>query len=320
VTVETTTPVGAGRQGAGGMATSKMSPSADRTIRILNHLAARAEQSFTFSQLRRDLDMSSGTLHALLASLVTASYVRRNHESLTYSLGPALLALGAAARSGYRLADDLVPEMERLSRQLGLTCHASVAQGEEVVVIARSGPMEPFGRRVRVGERYPLMPPFGTAYLAWSDPGSIDAYLARSDPPLSRDDRERCRHALESVRQRGYAVSLNPSTRHRVGELIDGSDDWSGQELGALLSELAHEEYVLAEVAPGSTYDVVAMTAPVFGPDGSVLALLALANFPRPVSAESLPGLAARLREATVIPGAGTDAGGTVVDVHGVIE
>jgi DNA-binding IclR family transcriptional regulator len=103
---------------------------------------------------------------------------------------------------------------------------------------------------------------------------------------------------------------LNPSTRHRVGELIDGTDNWSGPELGALLSELAHEEYFLADVSPGARYDVVAMTAPVFGPDGSVLALLALANFPRPVPAESIPGLVARLREATVIPGAGRAGAG----------
>ena len=101
---------------------------------------------------------------------------------------------------------------------------------------------------------------------------------------------------------------MNPSTRHRVGELIDGSDSWSGQELGALLSELAHEEYVLADVSSGSSYDVMAMTAPVFGPDGSVLALLALANFPRPVSGEAIPGLAARLCRATVIPGARNSA------------
>jgi DNA-binding IclR family transcriptional regulator len=301
-------PAAEGMRVTGGMATSKVSPSADRTIRILNHLAAHADRSFTFSQLRRDLGMSSGTLHALLASLVRASYVRRNPDTLTYSLGPALLALGAAARSGYRLADDLVPQMEHLSAELGLTCHATVAQNDEMVVIARSGPVEPFGRRVRVGEHYPLIPPFGTAYMAWSDRGSIDSYLARSDPPLSPKDRERCRHALDNVRQRGYAVSLNPSTRHRVGELIDGTENWSGRELGALLSELAHEEYFLADVSPGSSYDVVAMTAPVFGSDGSVLALLALANFPRPVSAEAIPGLAARLREATTIPGARTAA------------
>jgi DNA-binding IclR family transcriptional regulator len=290
------------------MAASKMSPSADRTIRILNHLAEHAEQSFTFSQLRRDLGMSSGTLHALLATLVKASYVRRNPDALTYSLGPALLALGAAARSGYRLVDDLVPEMERMSAELSLTCHASVAQNDEMVVIARSGPVEPFGRRVRVGERYPLIPPFGTAFVAWSDPGSVDDYLGRSDPPLRPDDRERCRSALDRVRQRGYAVSLNPSTRHRVGELIDGTDDWAGRKLGVLLSELAHEEYLLADVSPGSSYDVVSITAPVFGPEGSVLALLALANFPRPIAAEAIPPLAARLREATVIPGARTSA------------
>jgi DNA-binding IclR family transcriptional regulator len=304
VTGEISTPSSPALRVNGGMAASKVSPSADRTVRILNHLAEHAEQSFTFSQLRRDLGMSSGTLHALLASLVKASYVRRNPDSLTYSLGPALLAIGAAARSGYRLGDDLVPQMERMSAELGLTCHATVTQNDELVVIARSGPPEPFGRRVRVGERYPLIPPFGTAYVAWSEPRFIDAYLARSDPPLSSDDRERCRHALDCVRQRGYAVSLNPSTRHRVGELLDGSEDWSGRELGALLSDLAHEEYALADVSPGSSYDVMAMTAPVFGPDGSVLALLALANFPRPVSAEAIPGLAARLRQSTLIPGA----------------
>jgi DNA-binding IclR family transcriptional regulator len=284
-----------------GMATSKMSPSADRTIRILNHLAEHSEQAFTFSELRRELGMSSGTLHALLASLVQASYVRRNPERLTYSLGPAVLALGAAARSGYRLADDLMPEMERLSSELGLTCHAAVAHHDEMVVIARSGPVEPFGRRVRVGERYPLVPPFGTAYVAWSDATSIDAYLARSEPALRPRDRERCRQALENVRQRGYSVSLNPSTRHRVGQLMDGTDTWSDRDLGALLSELAHEEYVLADVHPGSSYDVVAMTAPVFGPDGSVLALLSLANFPHAISAEDIPGLAVRLHEAAAV-------------------
>ena len=314
MTVETSTPSAAGKRVAGDMATSKMSPSADRTIRILNHLAEHPDQSFTFSQLRRDLGMSSGTLHALLASLVHGSYARRNPDTLTYSLGPALLALGAAARSGYRLADDLIPEMERLSAELGLTCHATVAQNDEMVVIARSGPVEPFGRRVRVGERYPLIPPFGTAYMAWSDRASIDSYLARSDPPLSPQDRERCRYALDNVRQRGYAVSLNPSTRHRVGALIDGTENWSGRELGVLLSELAHEEYFLADVSPGSSYDVVAMTAPVFGADGSVLALLALANFPGPVSAEAIPALAARLRKATTIPGARSRHGDVVHD------
>src|ERR1019366_1222917 len=83
VTTETSTPTAPGMRINGGMVTSKMSPSADRTIRILNHLAEHTDQSFTFSQLRRDLGMSSGTLHALLASLAKASYVRRNPDTLT---------------------------------------------------------------------------------------------------------------------------------------------------------------------------------------------------------------------------------------------
>jgi hypothetical protein len=59
----------------------------------------------------------------------------------------------------------------------------------------------------------------------------------------------------------------------------------------------------------------------VFGPDGSVLGLLALANFPRPLAAEAIPPLAARLRKATVIPGAAgpATASGSPVGA-GVIE
>jgi DNA-binding IclR family transcriptional regulator len=244
--------------------------------------------------------MSSGTMHALLATLVSASYVRRNIHDLTYSLGPALLTLGAAARTGYRIADDLVPEMERLSDSLGLTCHATVVQQDEMVVIARTGPPEPFGRRVRTGERYPLTPPLGTAYVAWAEPDEIKAYLSRAEPPLSSEDSARCRHALANVRQRGYSIALDPTTRHRVGELLDGgrAGPPPDGELDVLLSQMAHEEYLLADLDSGSTYDVMAITAPVFGPDGGVLAVLSLANFFKATTADDITRLANLLRKA----------------------
>ena len=275
------------------MAASKMSPSADRTIRILNHLAEHAEQAFTFSQLRRDLGMSSGTLHALLATLVKASYVRRNPDALTYSLGPALLALGAAARSGYRLVDDLVPEMERMSAELGLTCHASVAQNDEMVVIARSGPVEPFGRRVRVGERYPLTPPFGTAFVAWSDPASVDDYLARSDPPLRPDDRERCRGALERVRQRGYAVSLNPSTRHGSASSSTGPTTGSGAN-SASSSPSWPMRYTSSPTCRPSRATTGVHNRTGVRPGRLGAGPARLANSTRPIAAEAIAPLAAR--------------------------
>jgi DNA-binding IclR family transcriptional regulator len=102
------------------------------------------------------------------------------------------------------------------------------------------------------------------------------------------------------VRQRGYSIALDPATRHRVGELMDrrpGSPS-PGSSLTALLSQLAHEEYLAGDLSAGSEYDVMAITAPVFGPDGSVLGLLSLANFPGPVAADAIPGLAAQLRTA----------------------
>jgi DNA-binding IclR family transcriptional regulator len=269
-------------------------------VQILEFLAAQPLETFTFSELRQHLDMSNGTLHSLLASLTASAYVRRSPRDLSYSLGPAVITLGAAARAGYRFLDDLIPEMEHLSAELGVTCHATVARHDEMVVVGRTGPEEPFGRRVRVGERFPLVPPLGTAYIAWSDPAGIEAYLARSRPPLNPADLRRCRRALDEVRRRGYSIALDPSTRRKVGEMMDRGDlPPRNAELGALLARLAHEEYVLAALEPASTYDVMAITAPVLGPDGLARAMIALANFPHPIRADEIPHLAARLRMAT---------------------
>jgi len=123
----------------------------------------------------------------------------------------------------------------------------------------------------------PLVPPLGTAYIAWSDPAGIEAYLARSRPPLKPDDLRRCRRALDEVRRRGYSIALDPSTRRKVGEMMDRAVDLPPRdsELGALLARLAHEEYVLAALEPASTYDVMAITAPVLGPDGQARAMIA---------------------------------------------
>ena len=65
---------------------------------------------------RRRADLSYASAHSVASALEESGLVRRHPRTRAYTLGPALIALGAAAQRGYRVVDDALPEMERLSR------------------------------------------------------------------------------------------------------------------------------------------------------------------------------------------------------------
>ena len=60
-----------------------------------------------------------------------------------------------AAQRGYRVVDDALPEMERLSQDLGLGCLAGSRVGDDMVMLAVTGPPQPFGSASRSANTYP---------------------------------------------------------------------------------------------------------------------------------------------------------------------
>ena len=115
--------------------------------------------------------------------------------------------------------------MERLSRDLGLGCLASARVGDDMVMLAVTGPPQPFGSRVQVGERVPIAPPLGLAFIAWADAATIEDYLDLSGRKLTAAERRQYSEALELVRDRGYGVVLDSSTRHRLVERLRAPRD-----------------------------------------------------------------------------------------------
>ncbi|QVI19887.1 helix-turn-helix domain-containing protein [Nocardia tengchongensis] len=67
---------------------------------MVSFLAAHPDRSFSLSELARAAEITTATCHAILVSLVEAGWVTRT--DLTYGLGPAMLAIGRAARPGIR--------------------------------------------------------------------------------------------------------------------------------------------------------------------------------------------------------------------------
>lgn len=284
------------------MATRK-SNSVLRAATLLQLLADDPTSGRSLAELARQAGMSYASAHSVASALEESGFVRRHPSTRTYTLGPALIAIGAAARRGYRVVDDALPEMEQLSSDLGLGCVASARVGDDMLILAVTGPPQPFGSRAHVGERLPIAPPLGLAFIAWADPATIEDYLDASGRTLTAAERRHYSEALELVRERGYGVVLDSSTRRRLSELMLRSrnveDSRRHHELDEILVELALDDYALIGGAEDAEYAVTALTAPVFTPDGDVILVLTIVGFSGPVRADALPRYAARMFEAT---------------------
>ncbi len=283
---------------------ARRSPAVDRTVAILNHLAARPREQFTLSELARDLDLNKATAHALLATLVEAGYLVRYEDTKTYGLGPALIALGNAATASYAAAAHVQAPMDRLSAEFDLECVASTAIGGEIVILASSGTPRPLGINIQPGLRLPLVPPLGTVFVAWSGSRDIDRWLDRHGPDATDEDLERYRRAIDVVRQRGFSVGLGGDDQQRLVESIQAPQS------RPRTPSAPGEEYALVELADPSSYRLNHIGAPVFGPDGRVALAMFLIGFRGQIPATEVPRYAERLVE---------EAEQVTMAVHGVV-
>jgi DNA-binding IclR family transcriptional regulator len=265
----------------------RRSPAVERSIAVLNHLAAHPGHRLTLSELARDLQLNKATLHAILNALADAGYLVRDPDRKSYGLGPALIALGNASAETFPAVDYALPEMHALTDELGLDCVASAVIHDEIVILARSGTPRPFGVYVLPGQRLPLVPPVGTVFVAWAGDEGVEAYLAKLGP--QRKDVQRHRKTLDVVRDRGYSVGLEGGGR--AARAADGTPLTLEQSIQGLRTE----EYALTALEPGTTYRANHIGAPVFGPDGSVTVALFVIGFPGPVSGRDIDRIADKL-------------------------
>lgn len=281
---------------------ARRSSTVEHAAQFLELLAENPMVSMSLAEIARRLGLSYASAHAIASALADVGYVRRHERTRAYSLGPGLVALATAARRGYAVIDVALPEMERLSLTLDVECHAGARSGTDMVVLARTGPQQPYGLRAQVGERLPISPPLGMAYVAWAGDDSIEAYLDRSPKPLTSSERERYREALAHMRSRGYGVVFETSERRRVGELAETQltegERANRDELHAAVSSLDLSSY--SDPTRDTTSPVMAVTAPVFGSGGDLLIVLGLVGFSAPLIGSDVSRIAGRLTETAL--------------------
>ncbi len=274
----------------------RRAPAIERSIAVLNLLASRPGDRFSLSEIARDTKLNKATLHAILWALSDAGYLARDPEAKTFGLGPALVALGSAARQSQPAVDAAIPELNALSEDLGLDGVASAAIGDEIVILARTGAPRPFEITVLPGQRLPLLPPIGAVFVAWRPPKEIETWLKRLGP-IGKEAADRFARAVAAVRDRGYSVGLEGDAQLLLRALRREDDNGPTVEEG--IKGLRKEDYALIDVDPKATYRLSHIGAPAFGPEGAVALGLFLIGFQGPVDGKTVERHAERLLTAS---------------------
>ena len=93
-----------------------MVQSVARTLELLE-VMKQPQKSFSLAQLSDSLGLPPSTTHRILQTLCEKNYVVRDERAHLYSLGPALISLGAAATRNLDLKSIATPVLQHLASQ-----------------------------------------------------------------------------------------------------------------------------------------------------------------------------------------------------------
>jgi DNA-binding IclR family transcriptional regulator len=186
-----------------------------------------------------------------------------------------------------RLGDTARGQVERLAQTLGCEAAALVAINPDELTTTvsayggTSSMVEPLGQRI------PLIPPIGEAYVAGAKPDVVEHWLSKI-APQDPDLVERYRTRLAAVEARGAAISMvGPHARADYERLGDALAEYASGELTparerAVRSVLAQTRNFFEDVAleHDERYDVGGIVVPVRNPEGDISMVLRITQLP----------------------------------------
>lgn len=186
-----------------------MLSSVANALRVLEHLVQHGEAGV--SEIARALDLTVGTAHRLVATLVETSYAEQNSSNRRYRPGPKIPELARKMRRGADFVTLAHRELMDLMTEAGDTVNLAVLRDREVVYIDRAVTDQPLAVTVNIGSRVPAYcTSLGRAILAFSDDEVIEDYLEHL-PELAEEAEQpaptvdELRDILKEARERGFA-------------------------------------------------------------------------------------------------------------------
>ena len=191
-------------------------PALDKGLDVLELLAARGTP-LTMSQIAAELNRSVSELFRMVDTLTHRGYVTLAESGDGFELTNKLFALGVARAPAKSLLEDALPEMRKLSKVIGQSCHLAVASEEQMVVVARVEAPGNQGFSVRVGYRRPLVESTSGLVLYAFQPESVRAeWRARLAPAVSQKAWKAFEERGVAARAQKYVRADSDVTRHIV--------------------------------------------------------------------------------------------------------
>ena len=161
-----------------------------------------ARPRLSLNEITAALGTSKATAHRYTKALREVNLLRYDPTETVYSLGPQVLTLAAAARSGLPVIKLAEPLMEQLLREVQETVVLSVWDGESPIVVASNDNTDHVARvAVRLGARLsPTASAQGRVFCAYLPDEEV--------PMLRREIQSDPEFAAELVRIRESGVSV----------------------------------------------------------------------------------------------------------------
>lgn len=186
-----------------------------------------------------------------------------------------------------RLAEVARRPVERLAERLGCEAACLVQISPDELTTAISSYAGTASMSEHLGRRLPLMPPIGEAWVAGAPPDVVERWLAKA-LPQEPEVVERYRQRLETVRERGAALSIIGAAGLEQYEILDEAliEYASGQAtpareraLRSLISQFSNF-YESLELVDDELYDLGSIVVPVRDPSGAIVMSLRVRQLP----------------------------------------
>jgi DNA-binding IclR family transcriptional regulator len=237
-------------------------------VQAIELLSRHADERLSLARIVRATGMSRATAHAVLTQLTADGWTIRDADG-NYALGRGLITVARRAEAAFPLRRLAMDPMHTLATDHHVPVFLAEREQTSIVITEVIGsPSVPW---IRSGRHLPLAPPVCREFIAWAPESERSAWLDIADPA----HRDRLRAVLDAVRDRGYTVERLADDSGPMMEALAALrhspvTDPLRHRLSAMIADLITIDYLPDELTEHNA--VVSVSAPIFAPDGTVIA------------------------------------------------
>lgn len=196
------------KRAEGGDAATDHIESLDRGLRLLQAFGSQPA-AMTLSDIARAVDLPRATARRILLTLQRSGFV--SSDGKLFALTPQVLTLASSFLRASQIVTVLQPVLDRVADAAKEIASLAVLDGQEVVFIARGGPVRVFSGGLEIGYRLPAFcTSVGRVMLGRYDDAELAATL-RSVPltaltPQTTTDPKQLSAVIAEARRNGYSL------------------------------------------------------------------------------------------------------------------